>query len=130
MNHIKHDYKGITINQQSQDGYINLNQMAEASGKLIHNWLQNKSTKELFAEFYRQQSTTWNSDSTTWNSMQSNSDTVHLVPALITYEGNNGGTWAHPDIALQFAQWCSAAFALQVSRWVRDWIATNKPPAV
>ena len=49
---------------------------------------------------------------------------------MITYQGNNGGTWAHPHIAIQFAQWCSAAFALQVSRWVCDWIATNKPPGM
>jgi len=144
MNPIKHDYNGITINQQSQDGYINLNQMAEATGKRIDKWLENKATKELFAEFYRQQSpsttpnspsttpnspsTTWNSPSTTWNSSELTSDMGQLIPALITYEGNNGGTWAHPHIAIQFAQWCNAAFALQVSRWVCDWITTNKPP--
>ena len=130
MNSITHDYNGITINQQSQDGYINLNQMAQATEKRIDHWLKTKSTQELFAEFYRQQSTstTPNSTSTTWNSNESTSDMGQLVPALITYEGNNGGTWAHPDIAIQFAQWCSAAFALQVSRWVRDWIVTNKPP--
>jgi hypothetical protein len=29
------------------------------------------------------------------------------------------GTFAHPDIAIQFAQWCSPSFALWVSRQVR-----------
>ena len=134
MNSITRDYNGITINQQSQDGYINLNQMAEASGKRIDNWLRLDSTKELFAEFDRQQSNSTPSDLRELNSdlvhfeVGRSSDLRNVQPALITYQGNNGGTWAHPHIAIQFAQWCSAAFALQVSRWVCDWIATNKPP--
>jgi hypothetical protein len=141
MNAITHNYNAITINQQSQDGYINLNQMAEASGKRIDNWLRLDSTKELFAEFDRQQSDLTSSDLslTTSDLRKLNSDLVHFEverslnssndqPALITYEGKSGGTWAHPHIAIQFAQWCSAAFALQVSRWVCDWIATNKTP--
>ena len=30
-----------------------------------------------------------------------------------------GGTFAHPDIAIAFAQWCSPAFRLWVSRQIR-----------
>ncbi|MEG3878848.1 KilA-N domain-containing protein [Microcoleus sp. herbarium7] len=33
------------------------------------------------------------------------------------------GTFAHPDIAIQFAQWCSPSFALWVSRQVRHLLA-------
>lgn len=113
MNPIKHDYKGITINQRSEDGYINLNEMAQATGKRVDNWLQNKSTQDLIAEFNLEVS--YNSSNTTLNSSESKT-------ALLTYEGKNGGTWAHPDIAIQFAQWCSPTFALQVSRWVREWL--------
>ncbi len=32
---------------------------------------------------------------------------------------SGGGIFAHPDIAIQFAQWCSPAFALWVSRQIR-----------
>lgn len=113
MNPIKHDYKGITINQRSEDGYINLNEMAQATGKRIDHWLNNKSTQDLIAEFNLEIS--YNSASTTRNHGE-------LKTALLTYEGKNGGTWAHPDIAIQFAQWCSPTFALQVSRWVREWL--------
>jgi uncharacterized small protein (DUF1192 family) len=51
------------------------------------------------------------------------SDPSKLNLALMTYQGNKGGTWAHPNIAIQFAQWCSASFALQVSRWVCEWFS-------
>lgn len=37
----------------------------------------------------------------------------------LRYPTLGGGTFAHPDIAIQFAQWCSPAFALWVSRQIR-----------
>jgi hypothetical protein len=109
MTPIKHDYNGITINQRPEDGYINLNEMAQATSKRVDNWLQNKSTQELIAEFNLEPSL---------NSRK--------ATALITDPTNakfGGGTWAHPDIAIQFAQWCSPSFAIQVSRWVREWFS-------
>jgi len=111
MNPIKHDYKGITINQRSEDGYINLNEMAQATNKRVDNWLRLDSTKELISEFDDQPS----------------SD-LRKAQALITDPTNTkfgGGTWAHPNIAIQFAQWCSASFALQVSRWVCEWFSSG-----
>lgn len=108
MTQIIHTYNGITINQRPQDGYINLNEMAQATNKRVDKWLDNASTQELIAEFNLEH--TLNSG---------------YAQALITDKTNakyGGGTWAHPDIAIQFAQWCSPSFALQVSRWVREWL--------
>jgi hypothetical protein len=38
----------------------------------------------------------------------------------------NQGTFAHPDIAIQIAQWRSPKFALQVSRWIHELLTTRK----
>ena len=35
------------------------------------------------------------------------------------------GTFAHPDLAIQIAQWCSPLFAIQVSRWTRELLITG-----
>ncbi|NKB18431.1 MAG: KilA-N domain-containing protein [Pseudanabaena sp. CRU_2_10] len=114
MTLIQHVYKAVTIDQRPADGYINLNQMADATGKRIDNWLKNQSTKDLIAEF---------ESLTTSNSRE-------LNPAIVTQEGRfGGGTWAHPDIAIQFAMWCSPSFALRVSQWVRQWLTTGKRPS-
>lgn len=43
------------VRQRVVDGYIDLNQIATAAGKRIDNWLANKSTEELIAEFESQQ---------------------------------------------------------------------------
>jgi KilA-N domain len=112
MTLIQHLYQGIAIDQRDSDGYINLNQMADATSRRIDKWLENQSTKDLIAEFEAQ---------TTLNSGE-------FMPALLTIEGRVGGTWAHPDIAIVFAQWCNPHFALTVSRWVREWLLIGKRP--
>jgi hypothetical protein len=115
MTLIQHIYQAVTIDQRDSDGYINLNQMADATGKRIDNWLKNQSTKDLIAEFEVDRSS------------NSRNDQLALITSDTKVEFG-GGTWAHPDIAIQFAQWCSPSFALQVSRWVREWLTRNSHP--
>lgn len=108
-NTIIHRFNRSDIHQRVADGYINLNQMADASGRRIDNWTRLQETTSLLREFQ--------------------GDPLYQgVDPLITIEGRAGGTWAHPDIAIQFAQWCSPAFALQVSRWVREWMSSGRSP--
>ena len=102
-------FNDADIEQRIADGYINLNQMAKATGKRIDNWTRLQQTTSLLREF--------------------TADPQYLgIEPTVTVEGRKGGTWAHPDIAIQFAQWCSPAFALQVSRWVREWLTTGRSP--
>ena len=114
---IVHNFNQVGVHLRLADGYINLNQMAEATGKRIDNWTRLQETQDLIAEFEAYQGSV-------------PSDLRERSPALITIRGGagGGGTWAHPDIAIQFAQWCSPAFALQVSRWVREWMTTGQNP--
>jgi hypothetical protein len=39
---------------------------------------------------------------------------------------NGGGTWVHENIALHLAQWCSPAFAVQVTEWIKELIVTGR----
>lgn len=43
----------------------------------------------------------------------------HLREVLLESGSKDRGTWVHPDVAIQFAQWYSPAFALWVSRQIR-----------
>ncbi len=80
--------------------YCNLNDIAKTFGKRVDNWMRLKSTTSLLREFEQEPSYNGN-------------------PPILAKEGKAGGTWAHPDIAIQFAQWCSPGFALWVSRQIR-----------
>jgi hypothetical protein len=106
---IERCYNRVKVNQRVADGYVNLNQMAKATDKRIDNWMRLQETTSLLREF--------------------SEDPIYAgSQPLVTLEGRTGGTWAHPDIALQFAQWCNPGFALQVSRWIREWMTTGRNP--
>ena len=114
-NLIQHTFNDYLVDQRIDDGYINLNQMANATGKRVQDWLDNQGTKDLIEQFDLEQDL-------------NHADQRDLKKAIDSRRGRGGGTWAHPDIAIQFAQWCSPAFALQVSRWVREWMTTGRNP--
>lgn len=126
---------------QAKDGYINLNQMAKAAGKRIDNWLRLQSTKKLIQEFnsqipssdLREKPPVTSSDlrerfPVTSSNLRGESPALITMISGIKGQRGGGGTWAHPDIAIQFAQWCSPAFALQVSRWVREIFECRQAP--
>ena len=107
---VQHQDGELSMRQRIEDGYINLNDIAKSTGKRVDKWLDNKSTQELFLEFEKQQTDTPNSG--------------YRNRAIISTKGGAGGgsTWAHPQIAIQFAQWCSPAFALWCSKIIIDYM--------
>lgn len=112
--------------------YVRLNDVAVCfPGKRLDNWMALKSTAELIEAFgeehcYRHQEPfKIIKGRMTIEGFSKNSDTLdsryHSKPASSKSGGDliQQGTWAHPDIAIQFAQWCSPKFALWVSRQIR-----------
>ena len=56
---------------------------------------------------------------------------IHATVLVIVKQGGitaEQGAWVHPDVAIHLAQWCSAKFAVQVSRWVRERFTTGLTP--
>ena len=82
------NYNGNPITFQSGNGVmVNATQMAKNFfGKSPKYWLRNQQTKEFLAEL----------------SEVRNLTSAELVK--VTY-GDNGGTWFHEDVALEFARW-------------------------
>jgi hypothetical protein len=101
------DGSSITIPMR-EDGYINVTMLCKASGKNINKWKENKSSDQLLNTFF--------------------SLTGIQVSELLnsTRVGKTQYTFAHPDLAIQIAQWCSSSFALQVSRWTRELLLFGK----
>lgn len=109
-NIISHNHNETLINQRYKDGYINLTAMAQAEGKLIADYLRLESTKAFLDELSR-----------------SMGIPIDLLVIIKTTGPNSGrGTWGHPQIAIHCGQWCSAAFAVLVTRWVMTWMRSKK----
>lgn len=98
------ELNGIVILARKEDGYINVTKLCESQGKRIDKWKENKKSKELLETFKKL-------------------PRYDGKEPLISIKGGNSsiqGTYAHPDVAIQIAQWIDDFFALQVSSWIRE----------
>ena len=99
------------IQQRIMDGYINATALCKACNKNLADYLRLKITKE-FTEVL-------------------SSDMGIPISTLIqVVKGGNPicqGTWVHPQVAINLAQWASPKFAVAVSKWVFEWMNGNIP---
>lgn len=91
------------------NAYCSLDDIAKPFGKRVDNWTRLKGTKELFQAF--QEDPAYGGAKAFVNRDLRSEVTGRFV--------TGGGLYVHPDVAIQFAQWCSPAFALWVSRQIR-----------
>ena len=86
--------------------------MCKVANKKVNHWLELKETKELR------------------NKLEKSETGINISQLIEVYKGNSGkyvqGTWIHPDLGIQLAQWCLPNFALQVSKWIRELLITDK----
>ena len=118
-NIISHNHNETFINQRYKDGYINLTAMAQAEGKLIGDYLRLESTKAFMDELSADMGIPISAETTGKGLIQ------------IRKGGSDKaaqGTWGHPQIAIHCGQWCSAKFAVLVTRWVMTWMTTGQNP--
>lgn len=118
-NIISHNHNETLINQRYKDGYINLTAMAQAEGKLLADYLRLESTKAFLDALSADMGIPISAESPGKGLVQ------------IRKGGNDKaaqGTWGHPQIAIHCGQWCSAAFAVLVTRWVMTWMTTGQNP--
>ena len=94
------------VPQRITDGYINGTAMCQATDKLIGDYLRNKTTIAFLEAL--------------------SSDMGIPISELIQIQKGGTpelqGTWVHFDVAINLAQWASPDFAVQVVRWVREWL--------
>ena len=125
----RHNVRGICVEQRQDNGFINATAMAVAHGKDISDWLRTDDTWELVEALADDLGVKINPANKP-NSIKTR--VAACYPSLVTVKRgspeNDGGTWIHPDLAIDCASWCSKRFAIQVGRWVQQWLITGKNP--
>ena len=96
-------YNGKNIRINPETKYVCITDMAFASGKQSSDWTRLKKTDELKLAL----------------ATKVNIPLRELVVIQVDEHGTSS-TWAHPKLSIQFAQWCSPMFALQVSDWMDE----------
>jgi hypothetical protein len=129
MKHQKIQVKGteITIFNREEKDYISLTDIArhrdaERSDYILQNWLRNRSTIEFIGLWEQLHNPKFNSIEFDGFKNLAGSNSFSLTPkrwieatnaiGIISKSGRYGGTFAHKDIAFEFASWISAEFKL------------------
>lgn len=103
---LDHTYRGEVIRQRASDGYVNATAMCKALGKNWFHYRELEGSKRFL------------------NALESASG-IPMSNLVLTRTGGDvttQGTWVHPQVAIHLAQWLSADFAVQVTKWVFDWM--------
>jgi hypothetical protein len=97
------------LEYREEDGFINITNLCKAGGKEFKNWNKNEKTKRFLE-------------------VLSSTVLIRTVELLKQEQGGNGErhTWAHPQVAINIAQWISPEFDVLVSKWVYEIMLTGK----
>ena len=123
------DVKGtaVTVMSQRNDDYISLTDIAryknaEHTDDLIRNWLRNRNTLEFLGIWESLNNPDFKPVEFDGFRIQAGLNSFTLTPkqwvsktsaiGLISKQGRYGGTYAHKDIAFEFATWISVEFKL------------------
>ncbi|MER9623295.1 KilA-N domain-containing protein [Mesorhizobium sp. M0222] len=109
---IPHKAQGTIVYQRPKDGYINATAMCQAAGKEWSGYKRLATTADFLVALE--------------SVLQINR--TDLVQSISGGDPRLQGTWVHPQVAINLAQWCSAEFAVKVSQWVYDWMSGNGKP--
>ena len=117
----------ITISNRGEKDYISLTDIAryrdaERSDYILQNWLRNRSTIEFIGLWEQLNNPSFNSIEFDGFKNLAGSNSFSLTPkrwiestnaiGIISKTGRYGGTFAHKDIAFEFASWISSEFKL------------------
>lgn len=125
---------GVSVEQRTDNGFINGTAMCTAHSKRLDSWLHTQDTLELFEVLAADLGVSVKCSDLSNLDVQrlSAKKYAEIFPELITTKqgspNTGGGSWIHPDLAMQLAQWCNKRFAIQVSRWIREWLTAGQVP--
>jgi len=117
----------VTVLSQASDDYISLTDIAkhkepDRSDQVIQNWMRNRNTIEFLGVWERLNNVSFKPLEFEGFKTKAGLNSFVLTPrqwidtthasGLVSKSGRYGGTYAHKDIAFEFASWISVEFKL------------------
>lgn len=87
----------VAMLEVNEDGFIRVNEVAEAAGKLATDWVRLARTQELIRQYQEL-------------------NTVMGIPIMVQQGGTVQGTWVHKDLGHSFLMWCFPKYELWVNK--------------
>lgn len=107
-NIIKIDFQGRGVSF-TDDGWFNATVAAKRFGKVPHEWLRLPETTRY---------------------LKALKSRYGKIPYLRTARGNGGGTWLHPKLAVAFARWLDAEFAVWCDEQIEELLRAGQRQAM
>lgn len=104
------EFNGTIIQARPVDRYANATQMCNATDKKWNDYWRTQETQDFLVAL------------AAFTGIPAN----ELVASKKGNPAHGGGTWVHPKVALHLAQWCSAAFAVQVTFWLDELLTKGR----
>lgn len=89
------------------DGYINATELCQVGKKRFNNWFQNEKTKDFLKIL----------------STHTKIPADKLIDIKMDGKNEERGSWVHPRVLTNIAQWISPEFDVLVTSWIEEWKA-------
>jgi hypothetical protein len=114
MNHpalVSRSWNGTPISRRTTDGYVNATAMCRANGK---QWSKYRESDRC----------------QTYLDAPAETSEIRMFDLIESRQGQGGGTWVHPQVAVDLARWISAPFAVWMDGWFLESIQQPQPAPV
>jgi hypothetical protein len=116
MNHpalVSRSWNGTPISRRTTDGYVNATSMCKANGKRWKDYRESDRC-QLYLD-----------------ALESVAGiSVHALVESRSGGAGGGGTWVHPQVAVDLARWISAPFAVWMDGWFLESVQQAQPTPV
>ena len=108
---VSRSWNGTPISRRTSDGYVNATAMCKANGK---QWSKYRESDRC----------------QTYLDALAETSEIRMFDLIESRQGQGGGTWVHPQVAVDLARWISAPFAVWMDGWFLESIQHPQPTPV
>lgn len=108
---VSRSWNGTPISRRTTDGYVNATAMCRANGK---QWSKYRESDRC----------------QTYLDALAETSEIRMFDLIESRQGQGGGTWVHPQVAVDLARWISAPFAVWMDGWFLESVQQPQPAAV
>jgi len=108
---VSRSWNGTPISRRTTDGYVNATAMCKANNK---QWSKYRESDRC----------------QTYVDALAETSEIRMFDLIESRQGQGGGTWVHPQVAVDLARWISAPFAVWMDGWFLESIQQAQPTPV
>ena len=108
---VSRSWNGTPISRRTTDGFVNATAMCKANGK---EWSKYRESDRC----------------QTYLDALAETSGIRMFDLIQSRQGHGGGTWVHPQVAVDLARWISAPFAVWMDGWFLESVQGKQPAVV